>query len=302
MTMPDIPPELPSRTWRTLLSLLGRLPQGALSRSFGRVADTPIPRPLRRAVLGAFAKAVGIDVSEAEYPFSEYGSLNEFFVRRLRPGVRLWPDDPRVVSSPVDGTVGQTGVVAGGCVVQAKGRSYSAAELLDDAGEARRFEGGSFVTLYLSPRDYHRIHAPCAGEIPAARHVPGLLLPVNAAAVAHVGGLFTRNERLLCYLDGKLGRVAVVAVGAYNVGRISARFDPEWNASAGASGWVTNRRGLRAATHRYVPAVPVLRGEEIMAFHLGSTVVLLFEPGAVALRPQLRAGQVVRLGEEIGRG
>lgn len=299
MTAPDVSPDLPPATWRLLLRLLGRAPQGALSRSFGWVADLHLPRPWRRPVLGAFARAVGIDLSEAEKPLREYPSLNAFFVRRLRPGLREWPADERVLASPVDGIAGQAGRIEGGLAVQAKGHRYTVGELLADEEEARRFEGGSFATLYLSPRHYHRIHAPCGGAIPLARHVPGILLPVNAPAVAHVPRLFARNERLLCYLDGPLGRVALVAVGAYNVGRISAAFDPEWNAPAGQGSWVTNRSGATLATHRYDPAVPVSVGDEIMAFHLGSTVVLLLEPGAPPLRPDLRPGVPVRLGEGL---
>lgn len=299
MPVPDVTPDLPARSWRIILGLLRGLPQGALSRSFGRIADTPLPRALRPRVLGTFARAVGIDLEEAELPLEEYGSLNDFFVRRLRAGARSWPSRADVLASPVDGIAGQLGRVREGRIVQAKGRWYSVSELLADAEEAERFEGGTFATLYLSPRHYHRIHAPCGGAIPLARHVPGLLLPVNAPAVAHVPDLFARNERLLCYVDGPLGRVAVVAVGAYNVGRISAAFDGEWNAPPGRGSWITNRRGARLDSHRYDPAVQVGMGEEIMAFHLGSTVVLLLEPGAPPLRSTLRPGDAVRLGEEM---
>lgn len=299
MPPPTVSPELPSRTWRALLRLLGRVPQGALSRSFGRVADVPIPRPLRRSVLGAFARGVGMNLGEAELPLEAYPSLNGLFVRRLRAGVRQWPARPEVLGCPVDGAAGQLGRVTEGRIVQAKGRWYSVAELLGDEEEARRYEGGQFVTLYLSPRDYHRIHAPCGGEIPLARHVPGALFPVNAAAVAHIPDLFARNERLLCYLDGEAGRVAVVAIGAYNVGRISAAFDAEWNAPRGRAGWVTNRRAGEPETHRYSPPKRVERGDEIMAFHLGSTVVLLLEPTLPALRSDLRPGSAVRLGEGL---
>jgi phosphatidylserine decarboxylase len=299
MPPPDVSPELPPRAWRAILALLGGLPQGAMSRSFGRVADIRLPHRLRAPVLGAFARAVGIDLAEAELPLEEYPSLNDFFVRRLKPGAREWPSRPDALASPVDGIAGQRGRVEAGRVMQAKGRWYSAAELLADAEEARRFEGGEFLTIYLSPRHYHRIHTPIAGEIPLARHVPGLLLPVNAPAVAHVPDLFARNERLLCYLDGAAGRVAVVAVGAYNVGRVSAAFDREWNTPPGKGSWVTNRRGTEVATHRYDPPVRVETGAEIMAFHLGSTVVLLLEPGAPPLRAELRPGDPVRLGQPL---
>lgn len=299
MKIPDVSPAIPSRSWRLALAALARLPQGALSRSFGRLADTRVPPPLRRLVLGGFARAVGIDLDEAERPLEEYGSVNELFVRRLRPGVRSWPDDAAVVASPVDGVVGQVGRIEDGRLIQAKGRWYAAADLLASVEEADRFEGGSFVTLYLSPRHYHRIHAPIGGEIRLARHIPGALLPVNEAAVAHVADLFARNERLLCHIDEGRGRLAVVAVGAYNVGRISAAFDPEWAGSPGAAGWATNRRGASPATHPYDPPLRVARGDEIMAFHLGSTVVLLLEQGLPDLKPGVRPGQAISLGDAI---
>lgn len=291
MSVPDVSPELPPRTWRLVLAMLGRLPQGAMSRSFGRIADVPLAPPLRRPVLGAFARAVGIDLSEAELPLEAYGSLNQFFVRRLREGTRSWPADPEAVASPVDGVVGRTGRIDSGRLIQAKGREYSAAELLGSREEAERYDGGSFVTLYLSPRHYHRIHAPVTGEIRSARHLPGALLPVNEPAVMHVADLFVRNERLLCHLERAEGAVAVVAVGAYNVGRISAAFDPEWRG--------TNRRRVTLATHRYDPPVRVERGSEIMAFHLGSTVVLLLEPGCAPMRRTLATGGDVRLGDPL---
>ena len=302
--MPATPetPDLPSRRWRILLQLLARLPQGGLSRAFGRVADLPIPERIRPAVLGSFARAVGVDLSEVEQPLEHYATLNEFFVRRLRPGARSWPTERGILASPVDGATGQVGRITSGRILQAKGRWYSAAELIGDPAEAERFEGGSFLTLYLSPRDYHRIHVPCDGDIPFARHIPGALLPVNTAAVTHVPDLFPRNERLLCAIDGPLGRVLVVAVGAYNVGRISAAFDPEWHADAGERQWVTNRPDGEASRHDYVPPISVRQGEELMAFHLGSTVVLLLEPGACELDPGLAPERTVRLGMALGRG
>ena len=298
----DDTPDLPTLHWRAALSVLRRLPQGALSRGFGRMADVPIPPAMRRAVLGAFARAVGADVGEAEQPLEAYPTLNRFFTRKLKPGTRTWPADPSAVASPVDGAVGQLGTVSEGRLIQAKGRLYDVARLLEEDDAAARYEGGAFVTLYLSPKDYHRIHAPVAGEIRQARHVPGALLPVNAPSVAHMPELFARNERLMCSIDGPLGQTAVVAVGAYNVGRISAAFDPAWNAPPGERAWVTNRRGLQSAARTYDPPIPVGQGDEIMTFHLGSTVVLVFEPGRVALLPSLQPGDAVRLGMPIGSG
>ena len=294
--VPDVSPDLPGLHWRATIAMLQRLPQASLSRGFGRLADIPLPRPLRRRVLGTFARAVGIDMSEVELPLEAYGSINAFFVRRLRDGARTWPLDDATIASPVDGIAGQHGVIRDGLLIQAKGRHYTAAALLDSEQDAAVFEGGTFLTIYLSPRHYHRIHAPCGGAIPAARHVPGALLPVNAPSVMHVADLFPRNERVICMIDGPLGRVAVVAVGAYNVGRISTAFDADW---AGPGGSVANRGATVAETRRYDPPRRVSQGDEIMAFHLGSTIVALFEPGARLDAPA--PGSDVRLGDVLLR-
>ena len=298
MSAPDVTPDLPGPAWRATLRLLSRLPQAGLSRSLGRLADVPIPRPLRRGVLRSFARAVGVQLAEVEKPLHEYESVNAFFVRRLRPGARSWPADPGAAASPVDGIVGAVGEIRDGTAVQAKGRRYSVGELLGDPEAAPAYDGGRFVTLYLSPRHYHRVHAPVGGEIPLARHVPGRLFPVNAPSVAHVPDLFARNERVLCLIESGLGRVAVVAVGAYNVARISTAFDPDWS---GERGWVSNRRDAPPAERRYEPPVRVRRGDELMAFHLGSTVVLLFPRGGVAMTPICRPGREVRLGDPLLR-
>lgn len=234
-----------------------------------------------------------MDLSEAADPVRSYRSLDDLFVRRLRQGARSWPDDPAVPASPVDGVVGQGGGITEGRLLQAKGREYAAADLLDDVELAARFEGGTFLTLYLAPRHYHRIHAPVSGLIARARHVPGRLLPVNTPAVRLVDRLFPRNERLTVLIDGGAGAgaVAVVAVGAFNVGRITADFDPRL---------VTNRRGARAETRIYHPPAAVRRGDGLMAFHLGSTVVLLFER-PVRLDGAVVPGADIRLGAALGR-
>jgi len=231
-----------------------------------------------------------------ENALEEYHTMNAFFVRRLKPGLRTWPAGPATVGSPVDGIVGSVGEINRGTAVQAKGRTYRVAELLDDEEEARALEGGRYVTLYLSPRHYHRVHTPVDAWIPLARHVPGKLLPVNLPSVAHVPALFVTNERLLCFLDSAFGRLAVVAVGAYNVGRISPAFDTSW---ARGRPWVTNRSELLPRERRYDPPLQVARGSELMAFHLGSTVILLLPPGSTEPTPACRPGREVRLGEAL---
>ena len=232
-----------------------------------------------------------MDLSEAAEPVRSFRSLDDMFVRHLEPGARSWPGDPATPASPVDGIVGQRGEILEGRLLQAKGRGYTAADLLDDDALADRFEGGTFITLYLAPRHYHRIHAPVTGSVARARHIPGRLLPVNTPAVRMVDQLFPRNERLSVLIDGEAGGVAVVAVGAFNVGRITADFD---------ASLVTNRRGARAETRIYHPAVEVERGDPLMAFHLGSTVVLLFER-RLEVDPALEPGRDVRLGAGLGR-
>jgi phosphatidylserine decarboxylase len=279
-----------SARWRILLRLIARLPQGAISRLTGRVARLTIPRPLRAAVLGGFARSAGIDTTEIERPVASYESLDEFFVRRLRPDARSWPDNPDVITSPVDGLIGESGPITSGRVLQAKGIAWAAADLLDDREAARAFDGGEFLTIYLSPRHYHRIHAPAAGRIRSARHVPGALMPVNPPAMTSIEELLPRNERLICVIEGASGRIAIVAVGAFNVGRITADFDADL---------VTNRRGARAARRVYEPGIAVDRGDEIMAFHLGSTIVLFFERLAFRLADHLAAGREIRLGQPI---
>lgn len=291
---PDAYP-IPFR-WRAALAVLSRLPQGALSRAFGRLSDVPLPPFARPPVFTTFARLVGADLSEAELPPSAYPSLGALFVRRLRPGLRPWPHDPASAGSPVDGVVGQLGSLRSGRALQAKGRSYAVAELLGDAKTAERFGGGYFVTLYLSPRHYHRVHAPIGGRIPLARHVPGALMPVNAPAVASIPDLFARNERVFCLLEGSHGTVAVVAVGAYNVGRISTAFDPEWRGE-GRRPRVAPRE---PETRAYDPALVQPRGGELMAFHLGSTVVLLLEP-SLRLASNLAPGAEVRVGQLLAR-
>ncbi len=287
--------------WKLVLGALARLPQGAISRLVGRLADLTIPRALRRPVLGTFARLAGIDVTEAAEPIDAYATLDAFFVRRLRADVRSWPDAPDVIASPTDGILGALGRIEDGTLVQAKGIRYSAADLLADPAEAGRFDGGSFVTVYLSPRHYHRIHAPVGGAIATARHVPGRLLPVNAPAVVRFPDLFARNERVVCEIEAASGPVAVVAVGAINVGRISVAFDSAW---VGPTSPEASRHEADAAgeVRVYRPPRDVRRGAEIMAFHLGSTVVLLIGPDAPPLRPELEPGREIRLGSPLTHG
>ena len=242
---------------------------------------------------------VGARMDEAGKALADYASLNAFFVRRLASGARQWPSDASLVTSPVDGVLTRLGTVEDGQLVQAKGRHYTAAALLADEDAAARFHGGLYATIYLAPRHYHRIHAPVAGRLRSASYVPGGLFPVNAAAVTEIPDLLATNERVVCSIAGDAGRIALVAVGAYNVGRISTAFDRGWG--GGEGGWVTNRRPPSERHRTYQPALTIARGEEIMAFHLGSCVVMLLERDSHEWVPGLTAAREIRLGEALAR-
>jgi phosphatidylserine decarboxylase len=276
---------------RALLAALRVLPRSALSRVVGAATRLPAPRPVRVLAMRAFAARYGIDLSECDDP-AVFRTFGEFFARPLKAGLRPVAPGDDVVASPVDGVVSERGLASGGRLVQAKGIDYRLGDLVADEDLARRLEGGAWATLYLSPRDYHRIHFPLGGAVTGYRYVPGVLWPVNPAAVRGVPGLFTANERLVTVLDTPLGTCAVVAVGATIVGRVRAYYDPTIP--------VTNLARARPARQDYPAPIPVRKGGELGAFEMGSTVILAFEPGRVALDERLRPGARVRVGERIG--
>ncbi|WP_242343956.1 archaetidylserine decarboxylase [Anaeromyxobacter terrae] len=273
------------------ISALKLLPKNAVSRLAGAVTRWNAPAPVRLAAMRAFAARYGIDLTECP-DLEVYRTFGEFFARPLRPGLRPIAPGDAVVVSPVDGAVSEAGTSTGGRLVQAKGIDYSVGALVADEALAERLQGGAYTTIYLSPRDYHRIHFPLGGRITGWRYVPGQLWPVNPASVRSVPGLFTVNERLVTILETPLGACAVVAVGATVVGRVRAYYDPTVP--------VTNLPAATAAARDYASPLPVEKGGELGAFEMGSTVILLFEPGRVRLDARLVAGARVRVGEPIG--
>jgi len=278
---------------RMAVDILRWTPKGTFSRGVGWLARRRVPRGLRRSIYGGFARTVGADLTQIDGPLEQFERFDDFFTRSLAPGLRPVDTAEGTVVSPVDGVVSETGIAEGGRLIQCKGIDYTVRGLLADALEARSFEGGAYATLYLAPRDYHRIHAPVEGKVTGYRHIPGAFFPVNPLSVRNIAGLFSINERLVSYLDSELGRVAVVKVAATGVGHISLSYDrgvaTHRSGSAGRHGWV----------QRYASPRPVPRGGELGMFHLGSTVILLFEPGRVKL--DLERGQTVRMGQRIGR-
>jgi phosphatidylserine decarboxylase len=263
----------------------------ALSRLAAPLADLKVPGPLLRAFMRAYIRAYHVDMSEAAEPLSAYSSFNAFFTRRLRPGARPVSPEAGAVISPCDSRVHSIDAVPGdGRLEQIKGRTYTLAALLGSEEDARTFARGVHATLYLSPSMYHRVHSPVDGQIRSWRYVPGRLFPVNALAVRHVEGLFTVNERVAILIDTPdFGPVAVIMVGATNVGRMSLSF----------ADLVTNS-GRPASLAQSPAPIPIARGAELGAFNLGSTVVLLVaDPTLVPAGTT--AGQLVRMGEPLWR-
>src|SRR5512133_2318 len=276
---------------RLFISVLRLVPKNALSRLVGALTRWRAPAAVRHAAMRAFAARYRIDLSESP-ELDAYRSFGEFFARPLRPGLRPIAPGDGVVVSPVDAVVSETGVATAGRLVQAKGIDYPASALLGDDELAARLEGGAYATIYLSPKDYHRIHFPLDGAVAGWRYVPGRLWPVNPASVRTVPGLFAVNERLVTVLDTPLGRCAVVAVGATIVGRVHAYYDPTVPPS--------NQRAAPRRRRDYETPVPGRKGQELGAFEMGSTVILLFEKGRARLDPRLVPGARLRVGEEIG--
>ena len=276
---------------RAFIAALRLLPKNALSRAVGAATRLQLPAPVGRAVMGAFARRYRIDLSECE-DLSGFATFGQFFARPLRSGLRPVAPGQEVVVSPVDGAVSEAGIAERGRLVQAKGIDYSTSALVGDDRVGARLAGGSYTTIYLSPRDYHRIHFPISGRVLGWRYIPGRLWPVNPASVRTVPGLFTVNERLVTLLDSPLGLVAIVAVGATVVGRVRASFDP------GVP--VTNLAGAGPQSRDYAEPIAVAKGQELGAFEMGSTVILLFEPGRVAFAASVSPGARVRVGEAIG--
>jgi phosphatidylserine decarboxylase len=276
---------------RLFISALALLPKNTFSRLAGALTRWQAPAPVRLAAMKAFARRYGIDLGESP-GLEVYRTFGEFFARPLRPGLRPIAAGERVVVSPVDGAISETGLAEGGRLVQAKGIDYPLAALLGDPALAARLEGGAYATIYLSPKDYHRIHFPLGGGVTGFRYVPGKLWPVNPASVRTVPGLFSLNERLVTVLHTPLGLCAVVAVGATVVGRVRAYYDP--------AAPFTNAMNAPPVRRDYETPLPVEKGRELGAFEMGSTVILVFERGRVRLDARLAPGARVRVGEPIG--
>lgn len=266
-------------------------PQHAVSQMAGALAASE-RLWIKDRLIRRFIAAYDVDMADAERGVAEFASFNDFFTRELKPGARPLADAAEFVLSPTDGAVSQLGTITQGRIFQAKGRDFTAAEILGHGADtAQRFEGGSFITIYLSPRDYHRVHMPAAGVLQSTAYVPGDLYSVNAQTAEGVDRLFARNERLACLFGGPDGGFASVMVGAM----IVAGIDTVWPHRFAGHSEAVAREDFSAEARDFAA------GEEMGRFYLGSTVVLLFEPGRVAWLDGLKPGDPVRMGQAIGR-
>ena len=266
------------------------LPHRALSSLARRLAYSSNPAISQRLIDTVVAK-FGVDLSEAAEPDPRtYPTFNAFFTRALKPGARAPDADPRALLMPADGRISQCGKIENGRIFQAKGQSYTAAELLADATDAAPFANGLFATVYLSPRDYHRVHMPWTGTLRDTVHVPGRLFSVGPDAVASVPRLFARNERLVCHFDTDFGPMCVVMVGALLVSGVETVWDGVEIPPYGGPVTRKEYRGRGIVLERFA---------EMARFNYGSTAIVLLPPGVAELAPQLAAEMPVRLGQRL---
>jgi phosphatidylserine decarboxylase len=270
------------------------VPHHALSRLVGLFAESEI-RWIKTLFIQRFIKAYKVNMAEALDPDPQhYASFNAFFTRALAPGARPMPVDEKAVVCPADGAISAIGDIHADTLVQAKNHNYSVKDLLGgDAARAAPFQNGQFLTVYLSPKDYHRVHIPLSGTLREMVYVPGRLFSVNQTTADNIANLFALNERAVCIFDTAFGPMAVVLVGAM----IVAGIETVWAGQVAPSS-----HGLTITRYSDPASTPIHlgKGAELGRFMLGSTAIVLFGPGMVAWHNELKAGSSVRLGQQIG--
>lgn len=267
------------------------LPQHTLSRLLAKLANTRTPA-VKNFLIRQFVRHYQVNLAEAEPAQPEhYATFNDFFTRALQPNARPIDSDPRCITSPADGVVSQIGRVQQGRLIQAKKHTYSLRELLGgDKQQAQSFADGAFATIYLSPRDYHRVHMPLAGQLVATRYVPGKLFAVNAMTACGIPGLFARNERLVCTFATDIGEMVLVLVGAMFVAGIETVWKPHYPPQIDA---------VETFTTLSPGSTSFAKGAEMGRFKFGSTVIMLLPP-AVTWQTNFEPGVSVRMGEKLG--
>ena len=266
------------------------LPRNSFNRLCGFFADVHLPGFLLTLLIRLFSWKYGVKLDEASKQVSEYGNFNEFFTRKLLPDARTMDPDKEAVLSPVDGILGESGIINNEVLIQAKGLEYRLADLLKDSEKSQFYEGGIFITIYLAPYNYHRIHSMVSGDVREFCYIPGDLWTVSPLGVHHVPELFARNERLITYFQSDNGECALVKIGATVVGRIRVVYHDI----------ISNRTGAVFQKDTLIPPLRVERGDEVGLFEWGSTVICLFPPGQIELN-ELKINQEILLGQAIGK-
>lgn len=264
------------------------VPQHLLSRMTGWLAELRSPLWLKNALIEQFVRHFNVNMAEAEQPDpTAYANFNEFFTRPLVADARPIADADIV--NPADGAISQLGMISQGRIFQAKGQQFTTRELLGgDDERTAKFDDGQFATIYLSPRDYHRVHMPVTGTLTGTCYIPGQLFSVNTVTAENVDRLFARNERLVCYFDTEFGPMAMVLVGAM----IVAGIETVWSGQVAPP-----LKAPASLDYQKLPeAVTLNKGEEMGRFKLGSTVILLFPKDSVVWGDQYSAGTPTRLG------
>ncbi len=283
---------MPAWMEKSLAALQSVLPQRTLTAAVHWLMRVRTPL-VKNTLIRGIGKVAGVNFDEAVNPNPEhYASFNDFFTRELKPGARPLDPNPLALVSPCDGRISESGLISQGRIYQAKGHDYSLQALLADDPACQALRGGQFWTIYLSPRDYHRVHMPLAGTLRRMIYVPGLLYSVAPYTVRQVPGLFAVNERVVCIFETEFGPLAQVLVGAMLV----ASMDTVW------AGSITPAKVRALHRQQYAPGEVVLeRGAEMGRFNMGSTVIMALPPGAVAgdLATMPGATDPVRLGQRL---
>lgn len=273
------------------VALQRALPKHALSRLIAKAAESKIPW-LKNALINRAISAFNINMDEAlSNDINDYENFNAFFTRALKQGVRPLNTDTDSIACPADGAISQAGPISKNKILQAKGIDYSVGRLLGDSTEAKLYEDGSFATIYLSPRDYHRVHIPLAGKLMSTRYIPGELFSVNDQTAQALPGLFARNERLVCEFESKeVGTFAVIFVGAMLV----AGIETVWG------GFETPGPDAVRETDFSDQSLSFMKGDEIGRFKFGSTVIMLFQNQKTSWTDNIEHHAKVCMGEKIG--
>lgn len=268
------------------MNILRFLPKNYLSYGVGKLAHIPWPKPLNTALISWFASTYKINLDEISCEVSSYKSLGDFFVRTLKEGARPIAEG---IVHPCDAAITEVGKIHNQTMIQAKGMSYSLSDLLRSQNLAAGLEGGTYITYYLCPADYHRVHAPADMLVHACTHVPGSLWPVNPWSVKNIKNLFPINERLVAKLEIDKKPAALVMVGATNVGKMTLSFDPQL---------VTNNLKNKTNFREYRPPILMKAGDPFGAFHMGSTVIMVYSSQA-NIDPEKIPQSHVLMGEKL---